>query len=291
MKSILVPVDFSKPSENAARYALHLGKYMKANITLCHALYLPIEVPTDAFGSWPGYDLETLKEESTTALEEIAAKMRNKEIEFSIPGSFAPEIACVTEVGGATDVITRHAREQKPTLTVMGMTGAGSLARFFFGSISRSMIDKTRHPLLLVPEGFFFTKFKKIAFATTLIEDDIEVIHALGYFARYFNADLLVAHVSDNNEGEEAQEKKFKRFLNDVTCKVNYDKIYFRQVDRSDVDKGLDWLSEHGLIDLLVMVHRQKGLFESVFLSHTHSRANRLNTPLLIMPAGLHPVF
>jgi len=291
MKSILVPVDFSDPSENAARYALHLGKYIKANIKLCHAIYIPIEVPMEAFGSWPGYDLITLKEESIKALEEVAAKLRNKEIDFSMPRTFVPQIACVTEAGAVTDVITHYARVQNPTLTVMGMTGAGSLARLIFGSISRSMIDKTRHPLVLVPEGFLFSKIKKIAFATSLIEDDIEVIHALGYFARFFNADLLVTYVSDINNSNDASKKEFKNFLNDVTCKINYDKIYFRQVDRSDVDKGLGWLSEHGLLDLLVMVHRRKGLFDSLFSSHTHSRANHLNIPLMIIPGGLHPLF
>jgi nucleotide-binding universal stress UspA family protein len=291
MKSILVPIDFSKPSENAARYALHLGKYIKANITLCHAVYIPVEVPMQAFDSWPGYELPVLKEESVKALEEVASKMWNKVIDCSMPTAFAPQITCTAEVGGVTDVITQFAEQQKPTLTIMGMTGAGSLARLLFGSISRSMIDKTRHPLMLVPEEFLFDKIRKIGFATSLVDDDIEVIHALACFARYFDADLLVAHVSDINDSDESHQNRFKNFLTDVTCKIDYDKIYFRQLDGEDVDEGLNWLAKNGLIDLLVMVHRQKGWFESLFFSHTHSKANYLSMPLLIMPAGLHPVF
>jgi len=79
--------------------------------------------------------------------------------------------------------------------------------------------------------------------------------------------------------------------LSDITGKVNYDKVYFRQVKQENVNTGLDWLSEHGLLDMLVMVHRQKGLFDSLFFSHTHAKANNLNIPLMVMQAGMHPVF
>jgi nucleotide-binding universal stress UspA family protein len=291
MKSILVPVDFSKASKQAAHYALHLAKYIKANITLCHANYNPIEITTEAIGSQPGYDLATIKKESLDSLEEVASEMRNKVSAFSMPGSFQPQIKCTAEAGGVTDIITQLADKERSELIVMGMTGAGPIARLLFGSISRRMIDETQVPLILIPEGFLFSKIQKIAFATRMVDEDIDVIHALAAFASYFHADLLVAHVSDHNDKNEAHEKQFKNFLSDVTCKINYDKVYFRHVDKENVDKGLDWLSEHGMIDLLVMVHHQKGDFESLFSSHTHTRANHLKIPLLVMPLGSHPRF
>lgn len=291
MKSILVPIDFSKPAEHAARYALHLAKYLRSDITLCHAVYMPMEVPTEGFGAWPGYDITTLKQESINALEVVASKMRNKITEFSLPGTFQPKISCVAEIGGVTDVINELASKQKANLTIMGMTGAGAIARLLLGSISRSMIDKTQVPLLLVPQDFVFSKIKKIAFATSLVDDDIDVLHSLAGFAGYFDANILVAHVSDLAVPDAVHQKKFDGFLSQVTCKINYDKIYYRHVNRLDVNQGLEWLAEHGAIDLLVMVHRQKGLFNSIFSSHTHSSANNLNVPLMIMPANLHPVF
>jgi len=291
MKTILVPIDFSKPSENAANYALHLAKTIKANITLCHAQYIPVEVPTQSFGGWSGYDLTTLKEESMKALDDLADKLRNKAVESSLPGAFRPAISCITEVGGAVEVITRLAKKLETSLLVMGMTGAGTLARLAFGSISRSMIEHTQQPLVLVPEGFLFNHIKKIAFATSLAEEDCEAIHALAFFARFFDADLLAVHVSTSEDSGQEQQLRLKNFLSDITCKINYDKIYYRQVNQKNVDQGLGWLSEHGMIDLLVMVHRQKGLFESLFSSHTHARASNLDLPLMVMPPDTHPVF
>jgi nucleotide-binding universal stress UspA family protein len=290
MKTILVPVDFSKPSENASRYALHLAKYIKADILLCHAVYIPVEVPTEPFGSWPGYDFDTLKEEGTKGLEEIAHKLRNKVADYSMPGYFQPEITCMAECGAPVDVIKQIAKHAKISMIVMGMTGASPAARLLFGSISRRMIDQTTSPLILVPEGQTFSKIKKICFATDL-GDDIDAIHSIAGFSKYFDADLLIAHAWDRDSNDESHQKRLNSFINDVTCKINYDRLYFRHVEKSSINKGLEWLTEYGLIDLLVMVHRQKGLFASMFSSHTHVVANYQNIPLFVMPAGLQPVF
>jgi nucleotide-binding universal stress UspA family protein len=291
MKSILVPIDFSKPSADAAHYALHLARYMGANITLCNAIYVPVEIPTGSFGSWAGYDVTTLKEEGMVALEEVALELRNELRASAMPNAFHPEVTCLLEVGGVTDVIAQLAEKSNANLLVMGSTGAGALSRILLGSISRAMIDLTRLPLVLVPEGSVFGKIEKIAFASSLIADDIEVIHCVSGFAHYFHADLLVAHVSYGSNGQEPVEENSDGFLRDMRCKINYDKLYYRQVDQADVDRGLGWLSTHGRIDLLVMVHHKKGLIENIFSSHTHARANHLDIPLLIMPAGLRPVF
>jgi nucleotide-binding universal stress UspA family protein len=286
MKTILIPIDFSKPSENAARYALQLGKHIKANIMLCNAIYIPQEVPTEPFGPWGGYDLGELKDESMLALEAVASKMRNKLNAFSMPSDFQPEITCVNDTGEVMHVITEVAKEQNATLLVMGMTGAGSFSRLIFGSISLSMIDNTQVPLVLVPEECSFGKMEKICFATTLVDNDIEVIRSLAHFARFFNAELIVAHISANND--EIHRRKFESFLNAVSSQVHYNKLIFRNIDKANVDKGLDSLTENSQLDLLVMVHGQKGLFNSLLSSHTHIRANRLNVPMMVIPDKLH---
>jgi len=291
MKSILVPVDFSKSSENAAYYAFYLAKHLKANIILCHAIYIPIEVPIDSFGRWPGYNFETLREESTKILEDLALQMRNYGNTFHDQCVFQPQITFVAEVGEATDVIINLGNREKAQLIIMGMKGAGGFTDCLFGSKSRNMIDKSTLPLVLVSEDFQIKPIRKIAFAASLADDEISTINALVSFANYFNANLLVAHVSDKNVENEKDLKRIESFLNDVTCKINYDKIYFRNVDQADVDQGLDWLGEYGMVDLLVMVHCHKGTLDRLFASHTHFRANHLNVPLMVLPGGLYPIF
>ncbi len=291
MKTILVPLDFSESSENASRYALHLAKHIKANVLLCNAVYVPLDVPMESFGTSTGYDVVTLKEEATQSLEEVAHRLRGKIADFYVPGTFQPDITCIAECGAPVDVIKQLTKREKISMMVMGVTGAGQVSRLLYGSISRRMIDQTTVPLILVPEGVTYSKIKKVCFASDLADDDIHSIHSIAGLARYFDADLLVAHAWNGDSHDEVHQKQSKEFINKVTCKINYDKLYFRQVEKSSVDEGLKWLIEHGLIDLFVMVHREKGLFASIFSSHTHVVASHLPIPLVVLPSNLHPVF
>ena len=51
MKKILVPIDFSKPSEYAAKMAAKIAKKTGASITLIHLIELPSEVVDMDYGS------------------------------------------------------------------------------------------------------------------------------------------------------------------------------------------------------------------------------------------------
>lgn len=287
----LVPTDFSPSAMNAAEYALQLAKYLEANLTLCNAFFLPTAIPAADYISLPQYDYETLKEENEKALEAVAKELRIKDHSLSRIDSFHPSLTCLAEQGGVVDIISKIAEKKKVSMAVMGMTGAGALSRVLLGSISRSLIDHAKFPLMLIPSDFSFRKISKIAFASTLCKEDVGVVHSIAGLARYFNADLLIAHVSAD-EDTAVVEHQAQSFLNEVTCKINYDRVYIRYIKASDVDQGISWLSAHGQIDMLVMVHHPRSLFERIFNgSHTHAEAEHLNVPLLVLPAGVEPVF
>ncbi len=82
-----------------------------------------------------------------------------------------------------------------------------------------------------------------------LSEQDIDIIHCMAGLAAHFNAEILIAHVSDDKAEDVEHQRKISAFLSDVTCKINYHNIYYRHINQDDVDEGLDWLAEHGLID------------------------------------------
>lgn len=55
--------------------------------------------------------------------------------------------------------------------------------------------------------------------------------------------------------------------------------------------RGLDWLSEHGVIDMLVMVHRKVNPLERLFgISYTEKLSHHTEIPLLVLPEGLPPL-
>ena len=285
MKPILVPVDFSKPAENAARYAVHLCETVKSNLLLCHAFLVPAEAVGSAQIAWPLYEYSTLEDYSKGELEKLAKKLEDHERSISSPRAFRPAISCVTEAGNATDVISHLADDKIIGLIVMGLSGSGAVSRFFMGSVARKTLEKVSHPVLLIPKNIHYKMLKKIAFATDLNNGDIKIINSFVPWIALFGADLVITHIVDDLHDTVVHQKESDEFVKDIGNKINYDKLYFRRVESRHIDEGLNWIMQNGRIDMLAMVHHHKGAVSTLFgLSYTKEVMSQLTIPLLVFP-------
>jgi len=291
MKTILIPTDFSPNADHAALYALELGKYMKASLKLCNAVMVPASARMSPQVAWPLMDLGTLRADATAQLKELSKTLKKHSKDTGASKDEYPPVEVMAEVGTVPEVLKMLAEKEKINLVVMGTSGAGGLNRFFLGSTSRDLIENANFPILLIPPGTDFKPIKRIAFATDLSDGDLELIHSLALFARPFNAEILIVHITPDDFDPEIHQKKVDAFLNEVTCKVHYHKVYYRHVKDMGIDEGLTWLTDHVDIDMLAMVHRRhtfiKRLFEG---SHTQKMAVRVKLPLLVFPPETHNV-
>ncbi|NCD68244.1 universal stress protein [Mucilaginibacter agri] len=283
MKTLLVPTDFSSPAENAAVYAMHLAKGIRANIKLCHATKVFNNMFYPAQVTWPIDDMPEVDEGATESLKLMAGRLSHQsQLQYHGEG-FQPEVSYCSECGETTDVITNTVTRERMPLVVMGMAAAGGISRMLFGSSSNSLIEHAHFPVLLVPATYKFKPIKKIAFATTLKKEDIAVVHALAGLAKYMQADILLTHVTDESHDGPGVKERSDAFLKEVCNKANYDRIYYSLIKGHDVDKGLDWLAEHGQIDMLVLVHHNHGFIKRIFgESITLSMATHTTIPLLV---------
>lgn len=286
MKTILLPTDFSLGSKNAARYAMHLAKQMGAGIKLCNAVMLPIEVPLAAHVSVPIVAIETIEQDADQELKRTAEKMRELDQLETARDDYHPMITYETGIGTVTDVITSLTTDHNISLVVMGMRGNGGLSQFLLGSSSRAMIEAATFPVLLIPYDVVYRKLIKIAFATDLSKQDIAVIDVLARFARIFNAEILLIHISNQAlESQISSKKEIEAFLNEITNNVNYHKIYYQHILDETVDDGLDWLSRYGNIQMLAMVHRKQSVLYRLFKgSRTQRLRRKIDIPLLVFP-------
>lgn len=289
MEKLLIPTDFSPAANNAGRYALHLARGLKAGLLLCNAMLIPIEAPGAAQVAWPLEDYNAIKQGTVDQLKREAEKLAHKEeghAEF-FPGDFEPEIAYTSEVGAVTEVLRNVVDEHNVSMVVMGLSGAGSVEKFFTGSNTRAVINRATYPALLVPPGYTFRPLRRIAFATNLDKGDIAVLQLLAGLARAFDAEIDLCHITDSKYEEGKDRHLADLFMDEVHARVDYDKIHYRHIKSIDVDHGLDWLYEHSLTDLLVMVHHPHSFFSSLFTgSHTQQLARHITLPLLVYPAG-----
>lgn len=292
MKTILVPTDFSLPAYNAARYALKLARQLKTKVTLFNAFEVPVEAPMAAQVAWPLMGYTSIKKEITAQLENDIKKLLLEEQIDKSPNDEVLALGQVSEVGILIDVVRNIVEEQQAGLVVMGMYGSGALSQFFLGSNSRNMINKADFPLLLIPSKHIYKGLNKIAFATSLKEEDLEQINSLVIFARYFNAEIHLVYVCEEQENEQSLQERSSSFLREITSKINYPQIYYRQIKFEDIDTGLEWLAVHGMVDLLVMVHRRTDLLTRMFTgSHTQKMARKIDIPLMVFPSDVKVSF
>ena len=292
MKTFLIPTDFSTPSKNASKYAIHFAKRMNAKIILCNAMNIPAHAALPHEFAWPlegHYSVYKQTQEELTALErELIKEFSEKDADTSM----VPEISRCCDSGSVTEVVGKTVEQDKAELVIIGLSGADSISKFVLGSNSRKLIDSIKVPILLVPPAFSYSPIKKIAFATDLSISDIDVIQSLVSLARYFNAEILISHVSPDGTEKDCKEQEVGEFLNEVTCKVNYPKIYYRDLRNKKVVGGLGWLTENGMIDMLVMVHRRNHFHDKLISgSYTQKLAKHITIPLLVMPNEYYPVF
>jgi nucleotide-binding universal stress UspA family protein len=284
MRTILVTTDFSPAADNAAHYATQLAKTLRTNIKLCNAIrVIPEGFSTETL-VWPLEDYDSLKKSITAELKTVCDKLQRDKDNTTGDHTF-PKITFTSQVGDLTEVVKDIVDIGRIPLVVMGMSGAGALSRLFLGSNSDDMIDKAHFPLLLIPHDVTFKVIHKIAFATDLNPHDLEVIYSMAAFARNFNAEILIAHITDEKYDAPAHQKKVDNFLSDVTCKANYGKIYYRHVKSIDVEHGLDWICQHSFSDMIVMSHGKHNFIDAFFNgSHTKKLARHVNIPMMVYP-------
>ena len=155
MKNIIVPVDFSKISENALWYAAQIAVKAKAQLYLLHVYQFPYISP-EIPGTITGFEeIEKVSMGQLKKLhDKIYAKYKRK-----------IEITYAFRFGGVESEIKKFAESKKASLVVIGMQGTGYLAQRFFGSVASSLMHTLKCPVLTVGKQYKLAGIKTIAFA------------------------------------------------------------------------------------------------------------------------------
>ena len=146
MKTVLVPVDFSATSLNAAEYAVRMftGVY-GINMTLYHVYERP---------------------EHRQASEEELNKLKARLFDIGIV-----KMQTLSEENYDFEkCLERLTRENKPDLIVMGITGRNKIGQALIGSNTLKISQKNICPVLVVPPNAKFSQLKNIALTSEFIQ-------------------------------------------------------------------------------------------------------------------------
>lgn len=146
---VLCPVDFSRNSEHALRYALAFASSYDAELLLLHV----VEIPVHAFPGVPG--IPEVPPHVTVNIEERAAA-ELAALEERIRAEHANTRSELVTGTPFLEIIT-VAREANVDLIVMGTHGRSGLAHMLIGSVAEKVVRKAPCPVLTVkhPEHEF----------------------------------------------------------------------------------------------------------------------------------------
>jgi len=137
LKSILVPIDFSKSCQQAFAYALPLARQFGGEITLLHAIEPPrYAMDLSYIPMSEGFPTASMKKE----LEELGRRMMEPK--------FLKDV--VVQVGTAFEVITNTARDCEIDLIVLTTHGKTGLKHVFMGSTAERVVRHAPCPVLVV---------------------------------------------------------------------------------------------------------------------------------------------
>lgn len=251
MKKILVPVDFSKPAENALRVAAELARKNKAELYVLHV----VEMAETLFGT----EQFNINDEQIIFFMKMAKKRFAKFLDK--PYLEGLKVIDSVEVGSPTMGINEVVENENIDLLVMGSNGASGIDEILIGSNTEKVVRHSNVPVLVVKQEFENLDIKNIVFASNFEEENLHAFKHAKTFADSFDAKLHLLYVNlPGNQFYSSEEitQQIKKFL-DKADMLDFDhiKIYNDYTIELGVINGAKALGA----DLIAMpTHGRKGL-------------------------------
>ncbi len=278
MIRILVPTDFSPTAERAFRFAVELASKTKGTIILFHVNEKE-EIPYS--------DLAQKKQEYETLLETKQLKKLQRLKKKVVSPQMNVIVSTIVSRPPVVKNLLSFARQNKVELIIMGTQGASGLKKTLVGSTTTRIVEKSRIPVLIVPEKYEWKDPEEIVFATNYHCKDRSALSFTLSVAKALDANVTVVHVNNPEEGKE-NTHCFSNYVYFLQRNFNDSEIKFKELKSSHLKSSLEHLHDSIPFDMMVMVRRNKKFLEKIFLkSFTKNMACTTRLPLLVVPEEL----
>jgi nucleotide-binding universal stress UspA family protein len=266
MKKIIVPVDFSATSTNAAEFAGNLAIFYGAEIFLYHAYQMPVAMGEIAYPVFNAKEMQLAAENELHLLREATLlKLRSK-----------ISISCKAEMEVLTDGLKAYCETLQPDLVVIGLSGKDALTKLIVGSNTIKLVHELSFPVLVVPPKAAFTPVRRIGFACDYKEiEENTPVALMKKVLKDFNAELHVVNV-------DFEDKHFTPDMvhESISIRELFKDVHpvFAMIEAEEVTAGLsDYANKAGL-DWIITIPKKHSLLKKIFnrsqskdlLYHTH---------------------
>lgn len=279
MRTILVPVDFSTTSLNAAQYAIRMSRQLSAErLILFHTYggsYQILDQGPEVVYETTKILLENLRTDLNKLQEELnAIAPASLQVEQHISDGFLLE-----------DVLEMIAKENVD-LIVMGITGKNTVEQKLIGTNTYRLASESPVPVLIVPSKADFTQVDHVAlslkFKAGILEETPYT--SIKNTLKALKAKLTVLNVADDDHRTQAREVQSgitatHMMFDEMAAQVVY-------LGSDDVVNSIVEYVNDNDVQLLLAVTHKMGFLRSLFQgSITKQLAFHTTVPLMVFRA------
>jgi nucleotide-binding universal stress UspA family protein len=256
MQTVIVPIDFSQTSFNAAHYAANMYKGRNSIRFILYHFYNH------------GESTEMAQHYLSSLKEELSSLVFNIETELESGDDFIDSLAAFAHIKGAY-------------LIAMGLTGKTPREQRFSGSNTLKMSEKNVCPVLIIPEEAVYKNIYNILIASELkCVEETPALLAVKRILQEFKPALHVLHVNSEvyiSLTEELKEERDKmaELLAEFKPEFYFMRLY-------DFQESVDVFAKDKDIDIIIIAPKYHTFFERLFKTqHTKKLIYQSKVPVL----------
>ena len=272
MKRILVPIDFSKEAENAARVAANIARKTDSEIFLVHMLELPVTTIDPA-------EMNAISSEPQIIYFMKLAREKFEKF-ISLPFFKGLKVVESVQFQHAFSGIITESEKNNIDLIVMGSQGASGLQEMFIGSNTEKVVRRSKIPVLVIKKEADEFKVDDMIFASDFNKESKTTFQRVVDFANLFEAKvhLLYINTIHNFNTTKNIEKRIAEFMDDFDFSNYTTKIY----NDISIEKGILSYARDIDADLIALnTHGRSGLSQLFNGSIGQELANHALRPVI----------
>jgi nucleotide-binding universal stress UspA family protein len=269
--TILLPSDFSETAVNAGIYAIELAQQIGAKKIVVYHTYDAASVSEPMVSYTQKIVTEPFRQKSAAQLNEFVDKLNSKKNSSLVIEAFH-------SYADLKDALNELIKSTGAQLIVMGITGGGAIKETFVGSNSITIAKTTNIPVIIVPKNATYNPINEILLLSDLNEVEATTpIDSIKSIVDATKAKLFVLNVTNNTDKAEASPERYdlEKMLGGYNASFNF-------ISNPDFIGAVDWFVKEKEIDLVIVIPKKHGLFETLFkYNHTKTLAFHGKVPLM----------
>jgi nucleotide-binding universal stress UspA family protein len=256
MTTVIVPLDFSETSFNAAHYAAAMFADKPATTIVLYHYYASVN------------EVTTATQFMTSLAGQLSATGLKVETELETGDNFIERLSAFAHV-------------KRAYMIVMGLTGKTPMAQRFSGSNTLKMAEKNVCPVLIVPERASYKGINNVLIASEMkYVDESPVLIALKTILKDFKPSLHILNVDSSHyisltENFKTERDKMATLLDEFNPEFYFMRLF-------DFHESINLFTRDKNIDMIIIGPKHHSFFERLFKTqHTKAVVYQSEVPVL----------